>query len=98
MIVAKQQGLDRAAIGRQPLHRQIKAGLLLLTLQPVSGLTDRLQLGNNGLLVIVQPDAEVNFVCPGILLKGFHQRQDRIARIGVNVLKHSGYSWNDRQR
>ena len=92
MIVAKQQGLDHAAIGRQPLHRQIKAGLLLLTLQPVSGLTDRLQLGNNGLLVIVQPDAEVNFVCPRILLKGFHQRQDRIARIGVNVLKHSGYS------
>ncbi len=65
MIVAKQQGLDRAAMRRQPLHRQIKAGLLLLTLQPVSGLTDRLQLGNNGLLVIVQPDAEVNFVCPG---------------------------------
>jgi hypothetical protein len=65
---------------------------LQLALQPVSGLTDRLQLRNDGLLVIVQPDAEVNFVCPGILLKGFHQGQDRIARVGVNVLEHSGYS------
>ena len=92
MMFAKQQGLDGAAIGRQSLHRQIEAGLLQLALQPVSGQTDRLQLRNDGLLVIVQPDAEVNFVCPGILLKGFHQGQDRIARVGVNVLEHSGYS------
>lgn len=91
-MFAKQQRLDRAAIGSQSLHRQIEAGLVQLALQPVNGLTDRLQLRNDGLLVIVQPDAKVNFVCPGILLKGLHQRQDRIARVGVNVLEHSGYS------
>jgi hypothetical protein len=36
---------------------RIEAGLLQLALQPVSGLADRLQLRNDGLLVIVQPDA-----------------------------------------
>jgi hypothetical protein len=65
---------------------------LWLTLQAGLSLLNGLKARNDGLLVIIQPDAEIHFVSAFVLMESLHQRQDRVARVGVNVLEHSHYS------
>jgi hypothetical protein len=61
-----------------------------LGIQPGFGFGNGLKARNDAIFVVIKPNAEVNFVASGIVFETLHQRQDRIARIGVNFLKHEG--------
>ena len=89
MVGAKQQGRNAAAIGIQAFHRQIHRGAVRLGIQAGLRLGNRLQLRDNALFVVVEADAEIDLVAAGIVFEFFHQREDGIAGVGVNVLKHA---------
>ena len=88
VIGAEQQRRNGVAIRVEAFHRQIERRLLGLGLELFFCGGDCLQLRNNALLIVVEADAEIHFIRARILFKGFHQRQNRIAGVGINVLKH----------
>ena len=48
-----------------------------------------LQLRNDPVFIVIKPDAQVHFIGARIFFETLHQRQNRVARIGVNFLKHA---------
>ena len=72
VIGAKQQRSHGMAIAVQPFHRQIQRRAVRLRVKARFGLGHRLKLRNNAIFVVVQADAEVNFVAARIFFKAFH--------------------------
>ena len=53
------------------------------------GFRHRLQLWNDAVFVVVQPDTQVDFVASRVFFEAFHQRKNGVASVGVNFLKHA---------
>ena len=88
VLRAEQQMLDGGAIGLQPFHRQVYRGAVLDAVQLRLRRGDRPHLRNDALRIVVQADTQVYLVRARVLFEFFHQRQNGIAGIGVNVLEH----------
>ncbi len=88
MFGAEQRRRDGAVVGVEAFHGQIERCLMRLGLELRFCGGNRLELRNDALLVVVEADAEIDFISARILFKGFYQRQNRIAGVGKNVLKH----------
>ncbi len=79
-------------VGLQPFHRQVYRGAVLDAVQLRLRRGDRPHLRNDALRIVVQADTQVHLVRARVLFEFFHQRQNGIAGIGVNVLEHGGFS------
>lgn len=84
MLCAKQQRRNRLTVAAQPFHRQIQRGAMRLGVQACFRFRHRLQLRDNAVIVVVQPDTQVDFVASRVFFEAFHQRKNRVAGVGVN--------------
>ena len=91
MLCAKQQRRNRLTVAAQPFHWQIQRGAMRLGVQACFRFRHRLQLRDNAVIVVVQPDTQVDFVASRVFFEAFHQRKNRVAGVGVNFLKHAMY-------
>ena len=91
MRCAKHQRRNRLTVAAQPFHRQIQRGAMRPGVQACFRFRHRLQLRDNAVIVVVQPDTQVDFVASRIFFEAFHQRKNRVAGVGVNFLKHAMY-------
>ena len=85
---AEQQRLDRGAHVLGALDRQVGLGPDRCG-QLRFGPAHRLQHRNAAGLVEVDADAEVDLARPRVALEGFVEAEDRVARIGLDVLEHA---------
>ncbi|MNE59696.1 hypothetical protein D3C80_1548080 [compost metagenome] len=88
MLGTEQQVLNGSTVRQQTFHRQIHRRALIHAVQLRFRCGNRLHLRDNTPLVIVKADTQVNLVRTCVFFECFHQRQDRIACIGINVLEH----------
>ena len=72
VVRAKQQRRHGVTVAVKPFHRQIQRGAVRLRVQTRFGFRHRLQLWNDAVFVVVQPDTEVNFVAARIFFEAFH--------------------------
>jgi hypothetical protein len=89
VIAAEQQRLDRLAIGSQAFHRQVQRRFMGLAGQAFLDFSHRRQLRHHAGLIVVQADTQVDLVGARVGLEGFHQREDRVAGIGIDMFEHS---------
>lgn len=70
MLCAKQQRRNRLTVAAQPFHWQIQRGAMWLGVQAC--FRHRLQLRDNAVIVVVQPDTQVDFVASRVFFEAFH--------------------------
>lgn len=69
MLCAKQQRRNRLTVAAQPFHWQIQRGAMRLGAQACFRFRHRLQLWDNAVIVVVQPDTQVTLSLRGSSLK-----------------------------
>ncbi len=89
MFSTKQQRRDGVTVARQAFHWQIERCAMRLGVQARLRFGHGLQLWDQAVFVVVQADAEVYLIATGIFFETLHQRQNGVASVGVNVLKHA---------
>jgi len=97
-IIAKQQATNHIAIRLVAFHRQVNTRHLAATGNTLIGLLNGVELRNHAFFVVIQADREIDLVRARIGLEGFHQRQDRVASVGINVLEHGQSSGTGKKR
>ncbi len=85
----EQQRLDRLAVAGQAFHRQVQRRLVRLVGQALLDFAHRRQLRHHASFVVVQADTQIDLVGPRIDLEGLHQRENRVAGIGIDMFEHS---------
>ncbi|MCY1449472.1 hypothetical protein D9M71_662100 [compost metagenome] len=89
MIGTEQQRLDCLAIAAQTFHRQVQRRFMRLAGHALLGFADRGQLRHHACGVVIQTDTQVDLVGARVGLEGFHQGENRIAGIGIDMFEHS---------
>ncbi|MNH04253.1 hypothetical protein D3C79_635430 [compost metagenome] len=89
VIGTEQQRLDGLAVAGQAFHRQVKGCFVVLAGNAFFHRIHRRQLRHHAGLIVVKADTQVDLVGTGIGLEGFHQREDRVAGIGIDMFEHS---------